>query len=629
MRPIETFAMHELEKAVIQAACSIRKGTVLQQRQQQIIAILSSSDGWVRGNEIASKLHVSLRTVQTDICRINESRTTPSIESNTRLGYRLSRTTLPNAKVDQGTSARKTGHNYFEGQIIAALLFEKSWISADTLARRLFVSRSTIIAHLPAVRRIVPRTGKAMFQTATGKGMRIVASERDRRLICIKLLNEDCEYDSFLGVGNFDCLRRDVEELGEVLADIFSDLPRPYTGPAFAMITNFIIVSIMRSCFGFTLPNRTRRCDDPHVKRIANAVLDTFGYSFSVAEECELLSLMESMSLMGCSPRTPRAEAPHIGETKGLVDAFLQSTENLCGIPIRYDAEVRDALEQHIGRMLKRLNSGISYRGRETAKLFSNYPLSVHLLRTCLEPLLGDVHIPDAEVGYLVPYVSYALEKRQPELAILLVTNENVGQALATRKMIQWCADEVAGAVHAVPSYIFTCHSSAYLRDYNSILTTEPFIALQFEQAILIGNFPDYENRNAVRNHILRARKELDLDIDARMRQNYPIEPISHSTVATLSLACATGKAPIVQSALEEAYSKKIEHLTLETVGPCCLSMVSRDDRSSIQYSPCSPFIWKGKRMKEVVFVRYSYDVDPVTLFRYAHRELSRQGYRF
>lgn len=601
----------------------------MQQRQQQIIAILSGSDGWVRGSEIAGKLGISLRTVQTDIRRINEACGTSAIESSTRLGYRLSDGTLPDTRAAQGNSARSTGRDFFEGQIIATMLFEKSWVSADELAQRLFVSRSTINAHLLAVRRIVPRTGKAEFQAAVGKGIRIVASERDCRLMCMKLLNEDCEYDIFLGVGNFDCLRHDVAELDKVLADIFSDLPCPYTGPAFAMITNFIIVSIMRSCFGFTLPARARRCRDTHVRKIAAAVLDTFGYSFSAAEEYELLSLMNNMSVMDCSPRAQQDDPLQIAGGYGLVAEFLQSVEERCGIRILYDVELADAFEQHVDRMLERLNSGIAYRGRETTRLFGHYPLAVHLLRICLEPLLGGIRIPDAEAGYLVPYVSHALEKCQPGLRILLVTNENTGQALVARRMIQWCAEEVAGEVQMVPSYVFTCHSDDYLRDFNLIMTTEPFLALQFEQAILIGNTSDHGNRNTVRNHILRARKELDRRADAKMREDHPIESIDPDTLQTLSLACATGDSSAVLQALKTECSLNIAFLSLEAVGPCCLSTVARSDRSSIQHALCDPFTWNGKRMREVVLVRYSNDVDPVSFFRYAHRELNKQGYRF
>lgn len=55
----------------------------------------------------------------------------------------------------------------------------------------------------------------------TGKGLRIVAEERDCRLMCMKLLETNFEEQVFFGVGVFDGLRRDVEVLRGLLADIF------------------------------------------------------------------------------------------------------------------------------------------------------------------------------------------------------------------------------------------------------------------------------------------------------------------------------------------------------------------------------------------------------------------------
>lgn len=196
----------------------------MRQRQRQIIAMLSGRDGWARGADLADELGVSLWTIQMDIRRINESKSALSIESNTRLGYRLSPDSRQSAaaiRAFASEASHGTGQNLFEGQIIMMLLFERDWLSTDEVARRLFVSRSTVNAHLDAVRRIVPRSGGAVFMAETGKGLRIVAEERDCRLMCMKLLETNFEEQVFFGVGVFDGLRRDVEVLRGLLADIF------------------------------------------------------------------------------------------------------------------------------------------------------------------------------------------------------------------------------------------------------------------------------------------------------------------------------------------------------------------------------------------------------------------------
>lgn len=603
----------------------VREVEWMHRRQRQIMARLGSEDRWVRGADLAEELGVSLRTVQTDIRRINEWLGVPHIESNTRLGYRLSPEGKRSAMAIQALADAPrygVGHNLLDGQIIMMLLFEKDWLSTDEIARRLFVSRSTVHAHLEAVRRIVPRTGNAILSAEAGKGLRIVADERECRLMCMKLLETSFEEKVFFGIGAFRGLRGDVEVVRRLLVEVFADCPVWYTSPAFAMLVNLIIISIMRSSFGFSLSDVDGCNRDPFVRAIADAVFQAFGYRFSRAEEHELLLQLQSMSLMERARSVQLTSAATECEACEHVGAFADAVRELAGIDLTFDDVFARAFERHIERMLRRLESGMIYRGGETARVVGEHPLSVHLLRTCLQlPLHAP--IPDAEIEYLVPYVSHALEQGAPKLAILFVTDESAGIALEIQGTLAHYAEEAGATVQTIPSYMFERYNEADARNFDLIVTTDPALALQHAHVVALGNMADRRSRDALRQQVLRAREDADARAREVLRGAFPVCELPAAMLEALSGADADRCEDALRELLGKYGVGAITLLSIDAVGPSHVTIVACGGRAScVQHGACDPFVWKGKRIKDVALIRFAADVEPVSFFRYAHDEL-------
>lgn len=599
----------------------VRKVGWMHRRQRQIMALLSGNDSWVRGADLAEELGVSLRTVQTDIRRINESFVLPHIESNTRLGYRLSAEGNGSRVATQAlldVPRYEAGHNLLDGQIIMMLLFERDWLSTDEIARRLFVSRSTINAHLEAVRRIVPRTGNAVLLAETGKGLRIVADEHDSRLMCMKLLEMSFEEKVFFGVGAFKGLRGDAEIVRGLLVEALADYPFFYTNPAFTMLVNLVVISIMRSSFGFSFPDVERLVDDPYVQKIALVVFREFGYRFSRAEEYELLLQLQSMSLMERADSVQRAPAIIGYEACNYVEAFVGTARELLGINLVFDNVFARAFERHIERMLRRLESGMIYRGGDTARVIGGHPLSVHLLRSCLKLPLG-TPIPDAEIEYLVPYVSHALEQGAPKLSVLFVTDESAGVTLEMRQALDRYAEEAGAFVWAIPSYVFERYDEASMCDCDLIVTTDPVLALQHEQVVALGSVADRRGRDSLRQHVLRARDDADVRLHDMLSGAFPVGEVPLEVIDALRIPNADLCAEMLRKMLEEQGAGVVNSISVSAVGPSRLTIVACGGRTScVQYRACHPFAWKGRRVKEVALIRFAGDVEPVGFFRYA-----------
>lgn len=59
------------------------------QRQEQLLAILTERGDWITSRRLAVLLQVSDRTIRSDVETINRHMIPPLIESNVRRGYRI------------------------------------------------------------------------------------------------------------------------------------------------------------------------------------------------------------------------------------------------------------------------------------------------------------------------------------------------------------------------------------------------------------------------------------------------------------------------------------------------------------------------------------------------------------
>ena len=61
---------------------------MLNRRQEQLIKLLTEKKDWMTSRELAGYLHVTDRTIRSDVDAVNRQGECPLIESNVRKGYR-------------------------------------------------------------------------------------------------------------------------------------------------------------------------------------------------------------------------------------------------------------------------------------------------------------------------------------------------------------------------------------------------------------------------------------------------------------------------------------------------------------------------------------------------------------
>lgn len=603
-------------------------------RRRRIVACLSGCTGWMPGRTLAATLGISLRTVQLDIARINADDRFPNVLSNRRLGYRLDRSAPAALRpLEPAADLYKESYHLFEGQIIMVLLFERSWISIEAIAERLFVSRSTVVAHLPRVRRIVPRTLGAQLLSATGKGLRIEADERTRRILCMKLLCAGAHPDLFLGIGVFGGLSSDIERLREALAALVLRHGLLLTDASLGQLVSYATVSVLRSCFGFALPAAPASQPGPLVEKIVQTVERLFGYTLDPQERSELQRLLGGLSeVTGAEPVGPAGQP---ARAAACIDRFQDAVRRELGIDLAIGDDLRRAFAAHIERLRIRMESGAVNVGRKTDALFRAHPFSVHVLRTCLVPLLG-FRVPDAELGYMIPYLAEAIEANRSGVRMLLVSDESAGSVFRLDRALASCTQGLCGSLDVEPVYAFEQRNRAAApgdsrgdaRAFDLIVSTEPLLSLADPSILPLAKDWTASSLEPVRARALRAHAALGERAVERMRAAFPLVPFSDDDQRMLIDLFRRGDQRALLPALGIERAGEGGGVSVETIGASLLCVIAhgRARASRISHGMCEPFSYQGKRIQELIVVRFARDAEAVPFFDYVRDVLNQHA---
>lgn len=570
---------------------------VFTDRQRVILATLRSCGGWVTGRDLAASTGTSRRTLQSDIKSINLAAGHSLVQSNNRLGYCLAgeipEIAAPKTVVPQGQNSTAKA-------LLLVLVFEADYLHIEELADRLFISRSTVNAHLAQARRIVARNREARLVVSPRRGLWIEAGEDTKRLLCAKLMNEDLDYAAMLRMPRMAELSRLEKELQEVLPPIFLAEKILVSGQAFQYFARFLAISITRSRMGLVMPEIPReKAPSAFLCELSRQVQQRIGYTFSSAERQLIRQRLHELNLIVKRPVGDR-------EILHAITAFEQAVRQQTGIPLHFEPELRQNLADHIKRMRRRILSRHNNMGQYTQEMFAGYPLTVHLIKTCLEPLLG-VEIPDAEVGYLVMYIACAMEQLWEKVPILLVSDAGAAVLYTIRQKIRSMDTGQVGRIEVVPRYAYERDKARYLARSQVHLTTEPALSLQDAGFLSLSVFPSAVQLEQVRRAIeTRAQQQKRAQQDY-MARTYPAEP-------------RPGGHRFFQDALCDRLDRDKRNLSAVTVGNNLLCVVEHGTAGPCElhrFTMEQAVQYHGKRITGLVYAAYRGGEDPLAFFAY------------
>lgn len=576
-------------------------------RQLNIIAFLISSKDWIQGNELAKKINVSNRTIQHEIKAINQTHPEQDlILSNNRLGYKLEEASIPYLQTLPSLHAVLYQEDPFSipSQILLVLLFSQDYITIGYLADHLYLSKSTINTNLKIAKRIIERTINASLST-TSKGIKLIAPENLKRIIVMKLVETPYDYAMVTRIPSFDRIHQYQQVLSSALATIFVNHNLISTGEAFHDFAKYLSICILRSQLGFL--DEEDIVDTgvtPIVQEIVVVASLQLHYTYTSIEIKKIKMRLQEINLL---------EAPLQQNQKGMdiLQRFQQSVFLQTGFWLQFPYEVKATLAEHLERMTSRVESGRNNRGHDTDELFTKFPLAIHLLKTCLLPIL-DLEVAKAELSYLIYFLVAAIQSNQFQMSVLFVSDEGAGNILYAKEELKKRLQGFVNTITCIPSYVFFAYKETYQKDYHIFLTTDQGLALKDTSFLLLNSILVPEQLEGIRKklyHVYEA--ELSYQIAQFERFQYPERHIkSRLTLSTLLDA--------LQDNLHDA------HISLESIGNHRLCILSHsNDASFIQCLYLAhPLNYKRKSITKILFAHYGKEGDIISFFSFIQQKI-------
>lgn len=172
----------------------------MNERQEKIISFLDQKKDWVKGKDIALVMHVTTRTIRSDIETINNQMEDGWIESSYQMGYRLhiEKKALTQTHTNGIPQTPKERCDYILKKLLSV---RESHISE--LCEQVCASIYTVEQDLKTIRtRMLPDDGLDLIYK---KGwVSLVGDEYEKRRLFKRLLMEEVEENFF----NIDCIAK-------------------------------------------------------------------------------------------------------------------------------------------------------------------------------------------------------------------------------------------------------------------------------------------------------------------------------------------------------------------------------------------------------------------------------------
>ena len=588
-------------------------------RQYQILTVLSGADTWLSGTMLEELIGVGKRTIQTEIRSINAELRQKKLSENTgiisnnRKGYLLSDPSneikallLQDTDGLHGTDERLIHSR----RLLAVLLFEKDFISIGDIADRLYFSKSTVNMNLTQVKRVIGRTKNARLIVSHQKGIRLDAPENITRILCMK---------SMLGDNRMPVDQPEtrqilslIEPLYKLVTDCFLRHSYIVSGDTCSDFAKYLSVSIVRSRLGFAEGYPSVRFPlSALAQELAAAIAAQLDYK---ASEAELLQLEGRLRELNLLKKEPVVDPP----LRKKLMRFLSLLEEGTGLRLAPDEPWLSSMENHISRMMLRIESGRTNIGTYTAEISCRYPLELHLLRIYLKAAL-ETEIPDAELGYMILYLAAALEKQRQKLRILVVSDESAAVLYHLSETLKEELNVYCREVNVLPRYVYENMAPEDIRKWDLLLTTEHDPLLAEAGFYYINPFIGEKQLRELQKHIVWQKEKEEKARKEDLRRRYLAKQYEcHMDGRAGSCGELLAACGINLSGGNISTGSIGEHLM-------CVISHDQDSANSLRLLHLDPPLQrKGKQITAILYAHYGGEGDMDAFFHLVSEELLR-----
>ena len=461
------------------------------QRALEIIRILLQSSGFVTIQQIATMLQVSNKTIRNDLQTVSEwlaenqmtlCKKTGSgicIEGDAEQKLRLLEQIL-------GNSRRQKDYTPQERKIYIGLRIincvERCRIYE--LSSELYVSRATIHKDLIALQPLLEQYHITLIRKSN-HGVRLEGKEHNLRALMFALMTADKGYQTLA-----ELVRTRTPQRPDYF--LFSALD--YTEQDFYGILQALLqakhvywhelpFTTMLECFLQICILCLRVMDDKKVV-LSEDFVEELEQKPLYPEACELCDLLEEHLHISLPEDERRYLQIHLlalqnQQADQEQQDVIQMTQDLLELwgkmfrrPFQQDAELREALQAHLGPAITRCRHGIRIENPLMYEIHSYYQNTFQVVQRSLrqlEPKYG-CHFSDDEAGYLCIHLAAALDRMKKPLRTILVCHQGPAASnLIVRKLAKHVPE-----IEVVSRRTFISIEQTDLTDIDLILSTLP-----------------------------------------------------------------------------------------------------------------------------------------------------------
>lgn len=391
------------------------------ERQRKIIKLLSAEQGDLTGKALSLALHVSLRTVQSEISSINKE--LPLIQSSNR-GYHLDRTRLHLLKPEASSPARPVTQMHHG--ILQKLLFTNTPYQIDAFAESLYMSTSSLERQIKGLSPLLSRY-ELHIERKNGC-IRITGNELNKRRLINHLIIKETS-PAFNSIDNLSEYFPDID-IEKINLIIMDSIKKYHYYLDDAYYNNILINVVIALC---------RMKDNNYVESDMAAEHDTDTIEYQIAKEiCEkyfadtqiVPDKKDILSIAFVMEGLIRPMGKNLISARLIadLDEILLNIFNYYMLDIDYSKYLYN-FALHIDGMLKRAHNSSPVENDILNTIKRNcpfiYDVSVFVAQRISEKF--HVQIADTEIGYISIHLGFLIEdarKVTDKISVLLFCND-------------------------------------------------------------------------------------------------------------------------------------------------------------------------------------------------------------
>ncbi|WP_287841988.1 BglG family transcription antiterminator [Caldanaerobacter sp.] len=451
----------------------------LNDRSKQILMKLINSNEPIKISELAKLFNVSSRTIRYDLDAIDEFlkyNNLPQLIRKPNVGVKFSELLEHRNKA---LSFLDTLSPYYYNLsqkervnvILSELIQQRDYITINTLAEKLMVSRSTVISDLKKVKEWLEERG--LYLKALPKyGVKVVGDEKQLRRAAIELLTEAIDIDKALDIVKAPFYGRSLGGSGQI-AKLFEDIDIPYieqcvqiaereletifSDAAFSGLVIHIAIAIKRIQLGknIVMPKEELKAlemtkEFAVASNIAKMLEDRFNVSIPVDEIGYI-----TIHLLGSNVAKPKTYLNENWiEYQLLTEKIIRNVSERIKENLLEDQQLFEGLLDHLRPTIYRLKHDLKLKNPILDEIKTNYRELFEIVRESLKPIeeYTGRNLNEEEIGYFVIHFGAAIERKKTAISpnVLVVCSTGIGTAKLLSSRLQSVFD-----VHIIDTIAF------------------------------------------------------------------------------------------------------------------------------------------------------------------------------